>query len=177
MSIVRLVSAIALTAMLGACASSGPRPSTPAEEQRHAQGVAQRNAAAQSNTLRVPLTASRGGTPVVQVEIAGVCCIGFTVDSGASDVSVSPALWYAMVKGGHITKEDHIDVVKYQTANGVTEGLRFRMPAMAVGGRTVHGVIGSVSKNSNAMLLGQSFLRKFRFWAIDNASGDLVLGL
>ena len=82
-----------------------------------------------------------------------------------------------MVKGGHITKEDHIDVVQYQTANGVTDGLRFRMPAMTVGGRTVHGVTGSVSKNSNAMLLGQSFLRQFRFWAIDNANGTLVLGL
>jgi clan AA aspartic protease (TIGR02281 family) len=161
----KLISAIALLSVLGACAS--PPPSPPPRP------VA---AAPQSQALRVPLTASAGGTPRVAVAIDGACCVSFTVDSGASDVSVSPELFSIMVKHGRVTKADLIDVVKYQTANGVTEGLRFRMPPMTVGGRTVHGVTGSVSKNSNSLLLGQSFLKRFRFWAIDNANGVLVLG-
>ena len=105
-----------------------------------------------------------------------MCCASFTVDSGAADVSVSPIIFRAMVKGGYVTKEDLIDVQNYTTANGVVEGLRFRMPPMTVGGHTVYDVIGSVSENSDHMLLGQSFLRKFKFWAIDNAAGVLVLG-
>jgi clan AA aspartic protease (TIGR02281 family) len=114
---------------------------------------------------------------MVKVAIDGVCCASFIVDSGASDVSVSPVLFVAMEKGGHISDADMIDVVKYRTANGVTEGLRFRMPPMTVGGHTVYGVIGSVSVSSNSLLLGQSFLKKFRSWTIDNDSSELVLGL
>ena len=34
------------------------------------------------------------------------------------DVSVPIDLWHAMLKGGHITKEDHFAVVNYSTANG-----------------------------------------------------------
>ena len=127
--------------------------------------------------IRVPLTES-GGTPHVAVGIAGVCCFKFTVDSGASDVTVSPAIFKAMVDGGHVTDDDLIDVRKYRTASGaVIEGLRFRMPPMSIGGHTVRNVVGSVSPRSgNTMLLGQSFLRKFRVWAIDNKAGVLVLG-
>ena len=160
----KLVGAIALLSVLGACASSAPPSPRPVA------------AAPQSKALRVPLTASRGGTPVVDVAIGGVCCAKFVVDSGASDVSVSPLIFGAMVKGGYLTKADMIDVVNYRTANGVSKGLRFRMPPLTVGGHTVYGVIGSASPDSDMMLLGQSFLTKFRFWAIDNNNGALVLG-
>jgi clan AA aspartic protease (TIGR02281 family) len=128
--------------------------------------------------IRAPLTA-KGGVPYVQIGIDGVCCFPFMVDSGASDVTVSPEVFMAMVNGGHITKADFIDVVNYRTASGaMIEGLRFRMPPMSVGGRTVHGVVASVSPGTSgvSMLLGQSFLKKFRFFAIDNANGVLVLG-
>jgi clan AA aspartic protease (TIGR02281 family) len=159
-----LVSAMALTAMLGACASPEPpaRPVAPPT---------------QSKTLRVPVMTGHSGTPKVDVAIAGVCCFRFMVDSGASDVSVDVELFKAMINGGHVTKEDAIDVTKYKTANGVIEGLRFRMPPMTVNGHTVYGVVGSVHKGSDSMLLGQSFLKRFRFWAIDNGNSTLVLGI
>ena len=167
MSIVcKMVSAVALIAMLGACAEPpAPRP------------VATARAAPQSMSLRVPILAGHSRTPYVDVAIDGACCIPFVIDSGASDVSVDVELFQIMTKYGRVTKADLIDVAKYRTANGVIEGLRFRMPPMTIGGHTVHGVVGSVHKGSNSMLLGQSFLTKFRYWAIDNASGELVLGL
>ena len=68
-------------------------------------------------------------------------------------------------------------MANYSTANGVVQGLRFRMPPMTIAGVTVHNVIGSVSKNDTGktILLGQSFLRKFKAWQIDNTTGQLVL--
>jgi clan AA aspartic protease (TIGR02281 family) len=120
---------------------------------------------------------ARSGTYYVDVAIAGKCCFKMLLDTGASDVSVPIALWYAMLKGGHITEEDHIGVANYSTANGVVKGLRFRMPPMTIASVTVHNVIGSVSKNDTGttILLGQSFLRKFKAWQIDNTTGQLVL--
>jgi predicted aspartyl protease len=161
----RATLAVLAALALPACASPPP-PAPPV------------TVAAAPQYIRAPLTA-KGGVPYVQVGIAGVCCFPFMLDSGASDVTVSPEMFRAMAKDGIITKEDAIDVVKYRTASGaMIEGLRFRMPPMTVAGRTVHGVVASVSPGTSGvpMLLGQSFLRKFKFWAIDNANGVLVLG-
>jgi clan AA aspartic protease (TIGR02281 family) len=164
----RATLAVLAALALPACASPPP-PAPPVT-------VAAAPQPTQQNLTRVPMVSS-GGTFSVDVAIAGVCCVPFILDTGASDVSVSPALFFAMRKGGHVTDADLIDVVKYQTASGHTiEGLRFRMPPMTVGGITVRNVIGSVSNGSDMLLLGQTFLRKFKFWAIDNANGVLVLG-
>jgi clan AA aspartic protease (TIGR02281 family) len=118
---------------------------------------------------------SRTGTYYVDVGIDGVCCFKMMIDTGASDVSVP--LWYAMMKGGHITEDDNFAVARYATANGVVEGLRFRMPPLTISGVTVNNVIGVVTKGDNGktILLGQSFFRKFKAWQINNATGQLVL--
>ena len=120
---------------------------------------------------------ARSGTYYLDVAIADVCCFKMMLDTGASDVSVPIALWYAMVKDGVITDQDHFAVANYRTANGVVQGLRFRMPPMTIAGVTVHNVIGSVTKNDTGktILLGQSFLQKFKAWQINNATGQLIL--
>jgi predicted aspartyl protease len=160
----RRLSILALLALLAGCAQAPPPV------------VAAAPVAANPTVLRVALKES-GGVNYVMVGIDNVCCFPFMLDSGASDVSVSPDIFRALVKSGRVTEADLFDVVKYRTASGaVIEGLRFRMPPMTVGGRTVNGVIASVSKGADVMLLGQSFLKQFRFWAIDNRTGELVLG-
>jgi len=119
----------------------------------------------------------RSGTYFVDVAIDDTCCFKMLLDTGATDVSVPLPLWYAMLKGGHITEADHIGVANYHTANGVVQGLRFRMPPLTIAGITVNNVIGSVSKNDTGttILLGQSFLQKFKAWQIDNTTGQLIL--
>lgn len=128
------------------------------------------------NIRRIPIRRSASGLYVVQVGISGDCCLSFMLDSGASDIVVSNAVWYAMMKSGVISKADTIDVVKYRTANGVVEGLRFRLPEIQIGGITYTNLIGSASVGGTSMLLGQNFLNRFRFWAIDNRTSELVLG-
>lgn len=145
---------------LGAC-SAPPAPALPPPVE---------------HAVRVPLTA-RGGGHMVQVALAGVCCLPFLLDSGASDVSIPPFLFAALIKGGHVTRADMIDVRTYVTASGTVEGLRFRMPPITVGGITVRNVVGSVSPDGppDMLLLGQSFLQRFRSWSIDNTTNELVL--
>lgn len=168
----RLLSTVALLALLSACASPQVATAPPLVPAPPVSSWT----APKAHEIRVPVYES-GGTPIVEVAIAGVCCAKFVVDSGAADVTVSPDLFRAMVKGGHVTKADLIDVVNYRTASGhVIKGLRFTMPPMSIGGHTVNNVIGSVSPTQGAgMLLGGSFLRRFKSFAIDLTTSELVL--
>lgn len=156
---------------LPACASESP-PS------RVASLPATQPQRAPTNLVRVPMVRKGSSVFTVQVGISGVCCFPFMLDSGASDVSVPPRIFRAMVKDGVVTKDDLIDVVKYRTAGGTVDGIRFRMPPLTVGGLTVYGVLGSVSPSTpdGMLLLGQSFLNRFEFYAIDNQTHELVLG-
>jgi clan AA aspartic protease (TIGR02281 family) len=151
---------------LGAC-SYEVIPASPARQAE----------APQSRLVRAQMTMGTSGNYYVDVGIAGVCCIKMMLDTGASDVSVPRQLFEAMVEGGHVTRDDLIGVVNYRTANGVVEGMRFRMPPMQIAGITVDGVAGSVTRGDTGspILLGQSFLQKFKAWSINNNTGQLVL--
>lgn len=170
----RLLSTVAFLALLAGCAS--PQVATPTPSQSTHTSPHAAITPARAHEIRVPVYES-GGTPIVEVAIAGVCCAKFVVDSGAADVTVSPGLFKAMVDAGLVTKADLIDVVKYRTASGhVINGLRFTMPPMSIGGHVVNNVIGSVSPTQGAgMLLGGSFLRRFKSFAIDLTTSELVL--
>lgn len=162
----------------GACASAPPPaapyaqsyvvppPPPPAEESSNVPG---------QRVSRVALTTA-GSTFKVQVKIHTTCCFTYILDSGASDMTVSPAMFKAMYQDGILTDDDLIDVQKYRTADGsVMEGLRFKMPTIQVGTVIARNVVGSVSVGSNVLLLGQSFLRKFRGWSINNQTHELIL--
>lgn len=128
-----------------------------------------------SRVSRVQLYRNGGSaTLMVKVAIAGVCCFPFILDTGADDMSVPPEMFKAMVKGGHVGDADIIGESNYQTANGTVKGWRFRMPEIQVGEVSAKNVVGSITPGAPA-LLGQSFLRKFRSWEIDNAAGVLIL--
>jgi predicted aspartyl protease len=53
--------------------------------------------------------------------------------------------------------------------------LTFRMRSLKVGDKVVENVIGSVAPAAGQLLLGQSFLSRFRSWSVDNERGLLVL--
>lgn len=166
---------MAATGMIALSACGSPEPRV---EYRYIERTVE-VAAAPANAIRVPLR-QRGGTPVAMIDIctATKCYdFPFIVDSGASDVAVDAGLFRAMIADGVISRASFIDTVNYRTASGSSVGLRFWMPPMRVGGRVVTGVIGSVSASQprHVLLLGQSFLRKFRHWSIDNGAGVLVL--
>jgi predicted aspartyl protease len=46
---------------------------------------------------------------------------------------------------------------------------------MKVGDREINNVTGSVAKIEGSLLLGQSFLSRFKSWSIDNERGLLLL--
>jgi clan AA aspartic protease (TIGR02281 family) len=113
-----------------------------------------------------------GGIHVVPVLINGAITLEFAVDSGAADVTI-PA---NVVSRLALADADFIGQRRYQLADGSTTVLKtFRIRSLKVGDTVVEDVTGSVAPAQGFPLLGQSFLRHFRSWSIDNATHELLL--
>lgn len=116
------------------------------------------------------------GTYVVPVIVNNAITLDFTVDSGASDVTIPMDVVTTLIRAGTIREADFIGERTYVLADGSKVRSRtFRIRSLTVGDRTVENVIGSVAPTRGALLLGQSFLGRFKSWSIDNSRHALVL--
>jgi len=126
---------------------------------------------APSNTTRteVPLK-SVGGTFVVPVFINGAITLNFVVDSGAADVVGT------LIRAGTIEKSDFTGKQTYVLADGsAAPTSTFVIRSLKVGDILIENVRGSVSPVAGSLLLGQSFLQRFKSWSMDNNKHVLVL--
>lgn len=125
--------------------------------------------------LEVPLEKD-AGVFVVPVFINNAIILKFVIDSGASDVSIPADVVMTLIRTGTLDKRDFIGSVKYSLADGSTmPSTRFRIRSLKVGNKVVENVIGSVAPVQGSLLLGQSFLSRFKSWSIDNNTHELVL--
>ena len=117
-----------------------------------------------------------GGTYVVPVRINNAITLDFVVDSGASDVSIPEDVVTTLIRAGTIRETDFIGEKTYVLADGSkVKSPTFRIQSLKVGDRILENVIGSVASAKGSLLLGQSFLGRFRSWSIDNSKHALVL--
>ena len=80
------------------------------------------------------------------------------------------------MRTGTITQSDFIGVQAYTLADGSTRSERtFRIRLLKVGDVVLQDVMGSVANSNGDLLLGQSFLGRFKSWSVDNAKHNLVL--
>lgn len=133
------------------------------------------SASRSGDTLRVPLKKD-GGTFGVPIEVNGVLTLFFIVDSGATDVTLPVDVFSALVRTGTIEDSDLLGEETYVLADGSkVKAPTFSIKSLKVGATIVKNVKGSVSPSKGILLLGQSFLGRFKSWSIDNARHDLVL--
>jgi predicted aspartyl protease len=127
-------------------------------------------------TARVPLK-KIGGTYVVPVEINGSIMLDFTVDSGAADVTVPLDVFYTLTRTGTIKDTDIIGKQTYVLANGSKmQSATFTLRSLKVGDLpTIFRVKGGVAPLQGSLLLGQSFLERFKSWSMDNTKHVLLL--
>lgn len=117
----------------------------------------------------IAIAAGRDGHFVVEADVDGHA-VRFLVDTGASDVVLSPA--DAKRLGFDPAKLSFTKT--YRTANGLVQGAPVRLGAVAIGPITVSDVAASV--NGAAMtrsLLGMSFLNRLSGYEV--TGGRLVL--
>jgi predicted aspartyl protease len=117
-----------------------------------------------------------GGTFTVPVLINGAITLDFTIDSGAADVSIPADVVMTLMRTGTIDRSDFLGNRTYVMADGSTApSPTFRIRSLRVGDHEVRNVTGSIAPVKGGLLLGQSFLRQFGSWSIDNRRGVLVL--
>jgi clan AA aspartic protease (TIGR02281 family) len=117
-----------------------------------------------------------GGTFVVPVQINGAITLDFTVDSGASDVSIPADVFSTLARTGTVKDSDIVGEQIYKLADGSkTKSTVFTIRSLKLGDRIVENVRGSVAPPQGSLLLGQSFLERFKSWSIDNTRHVLLL--
>jgi clan AA aspartic protease (TIGR02281 family) len=128
-----------------------------------------------SGPIRVALRSS-GGVLVVPVLINNAITLDFVVDSGASSVSIPADVALTLSRAGTIEQQDLTGSETFVTATGErTRSPTFVIRSLKIGGVTVRNVQAAVSPAKGDLLLGQSFLRQFRSWHVDNRTNELVL--
>ena len=116
------------------------------------------------------------GTLLVQVAVDGAKARGFMVDSGASLVSLPYDSAQSYFTSGLIRPGDLRGAGFVHLANGSVAPARlYNLRSIKVGGREVRNVSAAIYNGSGPCLLGQSFLKRFKSWSIDNHQHALVL--
>jgi hypothetical protein len=98
------------------------------------------------------------------------------VDSGASDLVVPAYLLKTLMNAKSVSKKDMRDQITIVLADGSEMiSQRFLIKTLQVGNRVLENVMASTAPDTASILLGQSVLKKFPSWSIDNQRQMLVL--
>jgi hypothetical protein len=117
------------------------------------------------------------GTFVVPVTINDTISLKFTIDSGASYVTIPSDVASTLVRAGTITAADYVGSDTFVLADGSeVPSPEFRMKSLRVGNLVLHDVVASITNDRGSLLLGQTFLRRLGNWSIDNNRHVLTLG-
>lgn len=131
---------------------------------------------APSGAIEVPLQRHGGGVHSVPVKINDALTLDFLVDSGAAAVSMPADVVQALVRLRTLAPGEFLGSEDYRLADGSTlPAPTFQIRSLEVGGIVLQGVTGSMTPVHGSLLLGQSFLSRFRSWSIDNGRQVLVL--
>jgi predicted aspartyl protease len=125
--------------------------------------------------ILIPLQ-REGGTFVVPVLINKAITLKFVIDSGATDVSIPADVVSTLIRTGTLQDADFLGTQTYVLADGSKiPSSTFRIRSLTADKLEIGNVRASVANAKGDLLLGQSFLSRFKSWSIDNAKQTLVL--
>ena len=132
------------------------------------------SALAESNTISIPLR-HRGGVFEVQATLNSEIKAYFVIDSGAADVTISEAIAKLLAGNESLSKADVVGGSNYQLADGSSSsGLAITIRKLELGGIVLNNVRAVVMKGTDVpLLLGQSALKQFERWSINQERSTL----
>jgi predicted aspartyl protease len=91
-------------------------------------------------------------------------------------VSIPADVVLTLIRSGTLQRSDFTGTQTYRLADGSTvPSATFRIRSLTMNNLVIENVEGSVANVKGDLLLGQSFLSRFKSWSIDNAKQALVL--
>jgi uncharacterized protein len=127
------------------------------------------------SAISVPMRIEKG-TYVIPVRINDAMILDFVVDSGAADVSIPADVVMTLMRTGTLRESDFLGEKTYVLADGSKMPSRtFRIRSLKVGNRVLQNVTSSIAPAQGVLLLGQSFLSRFKSWSVDNSTHSLLL--
>ncbi len=117
-----------------------------------------------------------GGVYRIPVMFNDVITLGAIIDSGSADVSIPADIVSTLIRTKTISQEDFLGKQNYILADGSeVPSARFRIRKLKVGNKIVENISASIASEKADILLGQSFLEKFKSWSFDNVEHVLIL--
>lgn len=112
----------------------------------------------------------------IPVKVNGSLTLDFVFDSGASDVLISNDVFSTLMKMNKISKNDILGYEYYQIADGSTvKQTSIILRKLQIGEIVVNNIKASVGKSTAPLLLGQTFLQKFKQFTINNQNDILII--
>jgi hypothetical protein len=117
-----------------------------------------------------------GGVYVVPIRFNDTITLTAIVDSGAADVSVPADIVSTLIRTGTITADDFLGQQTYVLADGSkVPSQQFRIRTLKVGNKKLENVRASIASVKASILLGQTFLNRFKTWSVDSEKHVLIL--
>jgi predicted aspartyl protease len=118
----------------------------------------------------------RGGVYRLPVRINDTITLDFTLDSGAADVQIPADVVLTLIRSETLTPRDFQGERIYEQADGSkSPSQRFILRELRVGDHRLTNVAASVGDTKGGLLLGQSFLSRFKSWTLDNEQHVVTL--
>jgi predicted aspartyl protease len=116
------------------------------------------------------------GVYKINLNINKSVSLDFILDSGASVVLIPEDVFSVLVRNGTILKSDILGYQNFTIADGTTSKKPvFRIKSLTIGNITVTDIEATIGELNSDLLLGQSFIQKFKSIKIDNSSNELVI--
>jgi len=145
------------------------------EEKNKENPFSDSNVSFNKNKKEVIQLYESGGVSLLEVNIGGIDA-NVILDSGASDLSVPVALEEMLLESMVISEKDYLQPGLYTIADGsIKIASRFIVPYVIVDGVKVKEVQCSTNESEDIILLGKSFLNRFKSWKIENKLNQLIL--
>lgn len=133
-----------------------------------------KNLDANKSIITIPVK-KQSNTYLVEIAIGGKSYI-YIIDSGASEMLISGSTEKYLLDLGIIRNSDYLPSKTFTLADGSEKSYRrVKLPMVKIGTLKIEDVEAAIVDDNNPMLLGKSFLDKFKYWKINNSNLTLEL--
>lgn len=109
-----------------------------------------------------------GSLYCLTINVGGVY-LNYFVDSGASEMSINKSTVDKLIRNGKLSTANYLPSQQYTLADGTVKTYkRILLNNLKLGNLTFNSVSAYICDDTEPLLLGQSFFKKFGVWQINN---------